>query len=44
MVNKVEEEKQVHIPITLYLMMFLQLLMTGYVAILLRDGLLVQLI
>lgn len=30
--------QEVKLPITMYLMMFLQLLMTGYVALMLRNG------
>lgn len=33
--------EKVELPISMYLLMFLQLLMTGYIALMLRDGFLV---
>ena len=36
--NEKVNAQPVQLPITMYLMMFLQLLMTGYVALMLRNG------
>lgn len=36
--------EKLELPISMYLLMFLQLLMTGYIALMLRDGIVTYLI
>jgi hypothetical protein len=36
--------ERVELPFSMYLLMFLQLLMTGYIALMLRDGIITYLI
>lgn len=40
--NEKMNAQKVDLPMTLYLMLFLQLLMTGYVAFLLRAGIVIM--